>query len=90
MNRYHLKIYFSNTVNYETYVDSQLDIEKFTDEIDSKFDKAKNKFILFVGEDVKYSINTNNVLFYTIEEVTKQGEQISKNLHEIEESLKKG
>lgn len=24
------------------------------------------------------------------EEVTKQGEQISKNLHEIEESLKKG
>ena len=78
MNRYHLKIYFSNTVNFETYADSQLDIEKFTDEIDSKFNKAKNQFILFVGDDVKYSINTNNVLFYTIEltqkDITEVGE----------------
>ena len=78
MNRYHLKIYFSNTVNYETDVDSQLDIDKFTDEIDSKFNKANNKFITFVGDDVKYSINKNNVLFYTIElvqqNITEKGD----------------
>lgn len=78
MNKYRLKIYFSNTVNYEVDVDSQLDIDKFTDEIDSKFNKATNKFILFVGEDVKYSINTNNVLFYTIElvkqNITEKGD----------------
>lgn len=78
MNRYLLKVYFSNTSNFETNVDSKLDIDKFTDEIDSKFNKAKNKFILFVGEDVKYSINTNNVLFYTIElvkqNITEKGD----------------
>lgn len=78
MNRYHLKIYFSNTVNYETYVDSKLDMNKFIEDMDKKFNNANNKFITFVGDDVKYSINTNNVLFYTIElvkqNITEKGD----------------
>ena len=78
MNRYHLKIYFSNTVNYETDVDSKLDMNNFIEDVDKKFDNANNKFITFVGDDVKYSINTNNVLFYTIElvqqNITEKGD----------------
>ena len=78
MNRYHLKIYFSNTVNYETDVDSKLDMNNFIEDMDKKLNKANNKFITFVGDDVKYSINTNNVLFYTIElvqqNITEKGD----------------
>ena len=78
MNRYHLKIYFSNTVNYETDVDSKLDMNKFIEDMDKKFNDANNKFITFVGDDVKQSINTNNVLLYTIElvqqNITEKGD----------------
>lgn len=78
MNRYHLKIYFSNTVNYETYVDSKLDMNNFIEDMDKKFNNVNHKFIIFAGDDVKYSINTNNVLFYTIklvqQNITEKGD----------------
>lgn len=67
MNRYHLVIYSLDKVNYETYIDSQLDINEFTDETAEKFNTKDNIFINFVGDDIKCCVNKNNVLFYTIE-----------------------
>lgn len=72
MNKYHVVVYFSDKINFETYIDSQLDIKEFTDEISEKFNTKNNIFINFIGEDIKYCINKNNVLFYTIE-LTQKG-----------------
>ena len=67
MNEYHIKIYFSSTINFETNVTSSLDINEFTEEFNEKFDTRDNRFINFIGDDIKCSVNRNNVLFYTIE-----------------------
>ena len=67
MNKYHVVVYFSNTVNFDTYITSSLDIKEFTDESSEKFNTKDNIFINFIGDDIKYCINRNNVLFYTIE-----------------------
>lgn len=67
MNEYHIKIYFSSTINFETNVKSSLDINEFTEEFNEKFDTGDNRFINFIGDDIKCSVNRNNVLFYTIE-----------------------
>ena len=67
MNKYHLVVYFYDKINYETYIDSQLDIKEFTDEISKSFNAKDNTFINFIGDDIKYCVNRNNVLFYTIE-----------------------
>lgn len=67
MNKYHVAVYFSDKINFETYVDSQLDIKEFTDEMSKKFNAKDDIFINFIGRDIKCCINKNNVLFYTIE-----------------------
>ena len=67
MNNYHVVVYFSDKINFETYIDSQLDIKEFTDELREKFNAKDNIFINFLGDDIKYCVNRNNVLFYTIE-----------------------
>lgn len=72
MNRYHVIFYFSDKINFETYIDSQLDINEFTDEMSEKFNTKDNIFINFIGDDIKCCINKNNVLFYTIE-LTQKG-----------------
>lgn len=72
MNEYHIKIYFSSTINFETNVKSSLDINEFTEEFSGKFDTKDNVFINFIGDDIKYCVNINNVLFYTIE-LTQKG-----------------
>ena len=78
MNRYHVVFYFSDEINFETYIDSQLDINEFTDETGKKFNAKDNIFINFIGDDIKYCVNRNNVLFYTIEltqkDITEVGE----------------
>ena len=78
MNKYHIVVYFSDKINFETYIDSQLDIKEFTDETSKKFNTKDNIFINFIGDDIKYCINRNNVLFYTIEltqtDITEVGE----------------
>lgn len=78
MNKYHVVVYFSDKINIGTYIDSQLDIKKFTDEVSEKFNTKNNIFINFVGDDIKFCINRNNVLFYTIEltqtDITEVGE----------------
>lgn len=66
MNKYHVVVYFSDKVYIEYYIDSQLDIKEFTDEIEKKFNTKDNIFINFIGDDIKYCVNRNNVLFYTI------------------------
>ena len=67
MNKYRIVVYFSDKVNIETYITSSLDIKEFTDEMREKFNVKDNIFINFVGDDIKYCINRNNILFYTIE-----------------------
>lgn len=67
MNRYHVVVYFSDKINFETYIDSQLDINEFTNEISKKFNTKDNIFINFIGDVIKCCVNRNNVLFYTIE-----------------------
>ena len=67
MNEYRIVIYFSDKVNIETYITSSLDIKEFTDEMREKFNVKDNIFINFVGDDIKYCINRNNILLYTIE-----------------------
>ena len=78
MNKYHIVVYFSDKINFETYIDSQLNIKEFTDETREKFNTKDNIFINFIGDDIKYCINRNNVLFYTIEltqtDITEVGE----------------
>ena len=78
MNNYHVVVYFSDKINFETYIDSQLDIKEFTDELREKFNTKDNIFINFVGDDIKYCVNRNNVLFYTIKlaqkDITEVGE----------------
>ena len=54
MNKYHIVVYFSDKINFETYIDSQLNIKEFTDEISEKFNIKNNIFINFIGEDIKY------------------------------------
>lgn len=67
MNKYHVVVYFSDKINFETYIDSQLDINEFKDEISEKFNAKDNIFVNFIGDDIKCCVNKNNVLFYTIE-----------------------
>ena len=67
MNKYRIVVYFSDKVNIETYITSSLDIKEFTDEMREKFNVKDNIFINFVGDDIKYCINRNNILLYTIE-----------------------
>lgn len=67
MNKYHVVVYFSDKINFETYIDSQLDTKEFTDEIKEKFNAKDNIFVNFIGDDTKLCVNRNNVLFYTIE-----------------------
>lgn len=79
MNRYHLVIYSLDKTNFETYIDSQLDINEFTDETSEKFNTKDNIFINFIGgSNIKCCVNRNNVLFYTIEltqkDITEVGE----------------
>lgn len=72
MNEYHIIIYFSDKINFETYIDSQLDIKEFTNEIREKFNAKDNIFVNHINNDIVYSINRNNILFYTIE-LTQKG-----------------
>ena len=57
MNEYHVVFYFSDKINFETYIDSQLDIKEFTDEMSENFNAKDNIFVNFVGDDNKYCIN---------------------------------
>ena len=85
MNKYHVVFYFSDKINYETYVNSKLDMKKFTDEMSEKFNAKNNIFVNFIGEDIKYCINKNNVLFYTIE-LTPKG--ITKEVQGLYQQMK--
>ena len=52
-------------------------MKEFIEETSKKFNAKDNIFINFIGENIKYCINRNNVLFYTIEltqtDITKVG-----------------
>lgn len=72
MNEYRIVVYFSDKINIDTYIDSQLDINEFTDKISEKFNAKDNIFVNFIGDNIKCCVNKNNVLFYKIE-LTQKG-----------------
>lgn len=72
MNNYYIKIYFSNNLYYETYMNSSLDLNEFIYELNKEFNSKDNMFIDLIENDIGYCINRNNVLFYTIEKADKQ------------------
>ena len=76
MNSYHIQFYFSEKVNFETNVDSNLNLKEFVEDFNSKIQQSSTKYINFLGEPT-ITINMNKVLFYTI---------IDKKIKEIIES----
>lgn len=69
MNKYHIIFYFSNTLNFETNVKSELEINDFIIEFNNKIQNSHQNFVNFVGDGKKFTINMDNVLFYTVEEI---------------------
>lgn len=72
MNKYHITIYFSDKIYYETNINSKLELDAFANDVSIKFNAKDVPFINFIGEDIKYIINRNNVLFYTIERADEE------------------
>ena len=54
-NNYHITFYFSDNINFETNVTSELGMNDFIFDFN------------FIGDGKKASINMNNVLFYVID-----------------------
>lgn len=70
MYSYHLIFYFSDKINFETTVDSDLEINEFVVDFNKKIQQANMKYINFLGNPI-ITINMDNVLFYKIEETNK-------------------
>lgn len=68
LNNYKIVFYFSDKINFSTECDSDLDIDNFTKYFNNRIHECK-KFISFIGDRQKLTINLDNVLLYTIEEI---------------------
>ena len=68
MKNYHITFYFSDKVNFETFVPSELELNDFVLEFNNKLQSQNTKFVNFIGDDIKkVSVNLDNVLFYVID-----------------------
>jgi len=68
MNNYHIIFYFSDKINFETDIESELNINEFIIDFGRPIQTKNQKFVNFVGSGRKVTINMDNVLFYTIEQ----------------------
>ena len=59
--------YFSDKINFETYIESELELNDFTTVLNEKMQQKEARFVNFIGCDKKITININKVLFYTID-----------------------
>lgn len=67
MNNYHITFYFSDKINFETNVTSELGLNDFIFDFNKKIQTQHQRFVNFIGDGKKVSINMDNVLFYTID-----------------------
>ena len=67
MKNYHITFYFSDKINFETYVASELELNDFILDFNKKIQIKDQNFVNFIGDGKKVSINMDNVLFYTID-----------------------
>lgn len=66
-NNYHITFYFSDKINFETNVASELELNDFIFDFNKKIQIKDQRFVNFIGDGKKVSINMDNVLFYTID-----------------------
>ncbi len=66
-NNYHITFYFSDNINFETNVTSELGLNDFIFDFNNKIQVQDQRFVNFIGDGKKASINMNNVLFYVID-----------------------
>lgn len=64
MNAYKLTFYFSDKINIETYLYSELEVTDFVSDFSNE--NHDKKFIVFINED-GLIINLDKVMYYTIE-----------------------
>ena len=64
MNAYKLTFYFSDKINIETHVYSELEVTDFVSDFSNE--NHDKKFIAFINED-GLIINLDKVMYYTIE-----------------------
>lgn len=67
MKNYHIIFYFSDKINFETNVASELELNDFVLDFNKKIQIKDQRFVNFIGDGKKVSINMDNVLFYTID-----------------------
>lgn len=67
MKNYHITFYFSDKINFETNVASELELNEFILDFNNKIQIKDQRFINFIGDGKKVSINMDNVLFYVID-----------------------
>ena len=67
MKNYHITFYFSDKINFETNIASELPLNEFILDFNKKIQIKDQKFVKFIGDGKKVSINMENVLFYTID-----------------------
>lgn len=68
MKNYHITFYFSDKVNFETFVPSELELNDFILDFNKKIQSQNTKFVNFIGDGTKkVSLNLDNVLFYVID-----------------------
>lgn len=67
MKNYHITLYFSDKINFETNIASELELNDFILDFNKKIQIKDQRFVNFIGDSKKVSINMDNVLFYTID-----------------------
>lgn len=69
MNKYKIVIYFPDKINYETYINSELNIDDFTADFNMQYTNRTKDWVSFIGTNQKVIVNIHNILFYSIEQV---------------------
>ncbi len=67
IKNYHITFYFSDKINFETNVESELELNDFIIDFNNKIQIKEQRFVNFIGDRQKVMINIANVLFYTID-----------------------
>lgn len=57
MNEYKIVIYFSDKINYETYIDSKLNLDDFTADFNMQYTNRTKDWVAFMGTNQKVIVN---------------------------------
>lgn len=67
IKNYHITFYFSDKINFETNIESELELNEFIIDFNRKIQIKEQRFVNFIGNGKKVMINMDNVLFYIID-----------------------